>query len=107
MVHKLPTVGDALDVLAQCLTGALIMIFRLAKSLTLPTALRVMFCAGWIHRDISTGNILAIQDENGRWKIKLADLEYAKRFPSVEGSSDPKTVSHDKVQRTRIEPDLS
>ena len=44
--------------------------------LTSSLALRLMFCAGWVHRDISVGNILAIKDENGDWKIKLADLEY-------------------------------
>ncbi|KAJ2930980.1 hypothetical protein H1R20_g6113, partial [Candolleomyces eurysporus] len=74
-VDYLPTVGDAFTVLGQCVV-----------------ALRLMFCAGWVHRDISVGNVLALQDANGGWKLKLADLEYAKAFK--DGSpptTDPKT----------------
>ncbi|KAJ2930978.1 hypothetical protein H1R20_g6114, partial [Candolleomyces eurysporus] len=62
-VDHLPTVGDAFSVLSQCVI-----------------ALRLMFCVGWIHRDISAGNVLALQDANGGWKLKLADLEHAKMF---------------------------
>ncbi|TRM63106.1 hypothetical protein BD626DRAFT_569160 [Schizophyllum amplum] len=50
-------------------------------------ALQLLFLAGWVHRDISTGNLLWW---NGRGL--LADLEYAKKFePSTGGSADPKT----------------
>ncbi|PPQ83635.1 hypothetical protein CVT24_005369 [Panaeolus cyanescens] len=50
-----------------------------------------MFLAGWVHRDISTGNILALNSSQG-WIGKLADLEFAKEFPSrTKGSPDPKT----------------
>jgi len=55
-----------------------------------------MFCAGWVHRDISSGNILAYKARTGDpWIAKLADLEYAKRFPPPEGydaSKDPRIV---------------
>ncbi|TRM63105.1 hypothetical protein BD626DRAFT_495507 [Schizophyllum amplum] len=51
-------------------------------------ALQLLFLAGWVHRDISTGNLLWW---NGCGL--LADLEYAKKFePSTGGSADPKTV---------------
>jgi hypothetical protein len=26
-----------------------------------------MFCAGWVHRDISAGNMMALPDANGGW----------------------------------------
>ncbi|KAG8937945.1 hypothetical protein FRC04_009870, partial [Tulasnella sp. 424] len=61
-------------------------------------ALQLMFLAGWVHRDISSGNIYAYRfQKSGTKKVKvqgiLADLEYAKRFEPelAEGSSDPKT----------------
>ncbi|KAJ2930979.1 hypothetical protein H1R20_g6112, partial [Candolleomyces eurysporus] len=90
-VDSLPTVGDAFTVLGQCVI-----------------ALRLMFCAGWVHRDISAGNVLALQDANGGWKLKLADLEYAKAFK--DGSpptTDPKTgtpyfMAHELLSRNYI-----
>ncbi|KAG8948429.1 hypothetical protein FRC04_009799 [Tulasnella sp. 424] len=57
-------------------------------------ALQLMFVAGWVHRDISTGNIYAFTDPKSQsTRGILADLEYAKPFKpkDVEGSSDPKT----------------
>jgi len=53
-----------------------------------------MTCAGWVHRDISSGNIFARKVDN-RWVAKLGDLEYAKNFPPPPGtqpSGDPKSV---------------
>ncbi|KAF9539352.1 hypothetical protein CPC08DRAFT_498864 [Agrocybe pediades] len=58
-----------------------------------------MHCAGWVHRDISCGNILAYKpggDRQSRWHAKLSDLEYAKQFPPSENDpdawdKDPKT----------------
>ena len=54
-----------------------------------------MFCAGWVHRDISSGNIMAHRDSDA-WQAKLGDLEYAKKYPlgnaGDETSTDPKTV---------------
>ncbi|KAA1475769.1 hypothetical protein DENSPDRAFT_842618 [Dentipellis sp. KUC8613] len=53
-------------------------------------ALQLMFLVGWVHRDISSGNLLWF--EAGGRGI-LSDLEYAKKFnPESQGSSDPKTV---------------
>lgn len=53
-----------------------------------------MFLAGWVHRDISPGNLLCYDsgDKKGI-RGKLADLEYARKFnPDGTGSADPKTV---------------
>ncbi|KAH9848221.1 hypothetical protein C2E23DRAFT_862778 [Lenzites betulinus] len=51
------------------------------------TAYGILFLIGWIHRDISSGNVLFY---NGRGI--LGDLEYAKKFDlSVGGHSDPRT----------------
>ncbi|KAF9560248.1 hypothetical protein CPC08DRAFT_723418 [Agrocybe pediades] len=48
-----------------------------------------------LHRDISSGNILAYKQEDGSWKAKVSDLEYAKKFPpdskSTSPAADPKT----------------
>ncbi|KAJ3562683.1 hypothetical protein NP233_g9420 [Leucocoprinus birnbaumii] len=42
-------------------------------------ALVLLFLSGWVHRDISTGNILIVKDrKSGRSIGKLSDLEYAK-----------------------------
>ncbi|EAU89792.2 other/FunK1 protein kinase [Coprinopsis cinerea okayama7 len=74
-LHDIPTLGEAIDILKQCVI-----------------ALQIMFCAGWVHRDISAGNILALRGKRGKWQVKLSDLEYAKRFPSnAPASSQPKT----------------
>ncbi|KIO24428.1 hypothetical protein M407DRAFT_26139 [Tulasnella calospora MUT 4182] len=61
-------------------------------------ALQLMFLAGWVHRDISSGNIYAYRyQENGTDGAQvrgiLADLEYAKHFDpdGAKSSSDPKT----------------
>lgn len=56
-------------------------------------ALQLMFLAGWVHRDISSGNIYAYRIDGAQVRGILADLEYAKHFDSegAKGSSDPKT----------------
>ncbi|KAI9060134.1 hypothetical protein FKP32DRAFT_1605550 [Trametes sanguinea] len=50
-------------------------------------ALQILFLVSWIHRDVSSGNILSF---NGHGK--LSDLEYAKEFNLSTGrrSADPK-----------------
>ncbi|KAF6754771.1 hypothetical protein DFP72DRAFT_1170074 [Ephemerocybe angulata] len=65
-VSHLPTFGDAVDILRQA-----------------SQILLLMFCSGWVHRDISTGNVLALKEEGVGWILKLADLEYAEEFPST------------------------
>ena len=53
-----------------------------------------MFIAGWVHRDISSGNLLWC-DIEGKKNGILSDLEYAKEYKPFgdESSVDPKTVS--------------
>ncbi|KAJ8507113.1 hypothetical protein ONZ45_g10482 [Pleurotus djamor] len=75
-VGSLSKLGEVVDVLEQTLF-----------------ALRLLFCAGWVHRDISCGNILAHKTSGGSWQAKLSDLEYARKYPSEDASAshDPKT----------------
>ncbi|KAG8929939.1 hypothetical protein FRC01_003486 [Tulasnella sp. 417] len=61
-------------------------------------ALQLMFLAGWVHRDISSGNIYGYSSQvnsadGAQVRGILADLEYAKQFDpeGAKGSSDPKT----------------
>ncbi|KAG8979744.1 hypothetical protein FRB90_007983, partial [Tulasnella sp. 427] len=54
-----------------------------------------MFLAGWVHRDISSGNVylFRFKDKGGKEQARgiLGDLEYAKAFKQLKGSLDPKT----------------
>ena len=50
-------------------------------------ALRLMYCAGWVHRDISMGNILIVDDGP-----KIVDLEYAKRLDDDSKTHQTRTV---------------
>jgi hypothetical protein len=51
-----------------------------------------MYLAGWVHRDISAGNIIVVMQPGGKPRGKLSDLEYAKSCDDESGSIDPKTV---------------
>ncbi|KAF5363406.1 hypothetical protein D9756_001070 [Leucocoprinus leucothites] len=54
-------------------------------------ALVLLFLANWVHRDISTGNIILVE-KDGKVCGKLSDLEYAKEFSSIQvPDKDPKT----------------
>ena len=56
-------------------------------------ALILMLLAKWVHRDISVGNIILVEDEDGEWTGRVSDLEYAREFDSTpRGHKDPKTV---------------
>ncbi|KAF8191342.1 other/FunK1 protein kinase [Pholiota molesta] len=63
-VGELETLGEVVDVLQETVV-----------------ALQLMYCAGWVHRDISSGNILAHRKDSGKWQAKLSDFEYARRYP--------------------------
>jgi hypothetical protein len=52
-----------------------------------------MWLAGWVHRDISAGNILWLKESGNGGRGILSDLEYAKKPGADPASSDPKTVS--------------
>ncbi|KAF6758218.1 hypothetical protein DFP72DRAFT_1005945 [Ephemerocybe angulata] len=73
-VSHLPTLGDAMEVLNQAYF-----------------ALLIMFCAGWVHRDISDGNVLAIKVD-GKWSVRLADLEFAKKCSPKLATSPDATI---------------
>jgi hypothetical protein len=67
------------------LTG--IMPFSTHKIILIASTL--MLLAGWVHRDISGGNLLRYEERG-----ILSDLEYARRYTnSHEASKEPKTVS--------------
>ncbi|KAI0671336.1 hypothetical protein C8Q78DRAFT_1078166 [Trametes maxima] len=70
-LHELDDLHKALLALIDCLL-----------------AVQILFLISWIHRDISSGNLLFYQGHG-----KLGDLEYAKEFNLAVGkrSSDPKT----------------
>jgi hypothetical protein len=53
-----------------------------------------MWLVGWVHRDISAGNILWFKEDGKEGRGILSDLEYAKKVGVGPPSSDPKTVSH-------------
>ncbi|KAF5334126.1 hypothetical protein D9611_014904 [Ephemerocybe angulata] len=73
-VSDLPTLGDAMEVLNQAYF-----------------ALLIMFCAGWVHRDISDGNVLAIK-VNRKWSVRLSDLEFAKKCSPTLATSSNVTI---------------
>jgi len=54
-----------------------------------------MFLAGWVHRDISGGNILCYSPNGSEPRGILSDLEYAKHVDDTTYCTDPKTVSVD------------
>lgn len=55
-------------------------------------ALVLLFLTGWLHRDVSTGNIILVEDDNGHVRAHLSDFEYAREYDrSQPGESDPKT----------------
>ena len=63
-------------------------------------ALVLLFLAKWVHRDISTGNIIVVEDDKGCVCGFLSDLEYAKAMSNESLSSDPKTVCFDVKDRS-------
>ncbi|KAH9485701.1 hypothetical protein JR316_0002614 [Psilocybe cubensis] len=70
-VGHLQTLGEVIDVLFQALIP-----------------LEMMLCAGWVHRDISSGNVLAyrknLDNPKQPWSMVLGDLEYAKKYPPLK-----------------------
>ncbi|EAU89867.2 other/FunK1 protein kinase [Coprinopsis cinerea okayama7 len=71
-LNDIPVLGDAVEILKQALIP-----------------LHLMFCAGWVHRDVSPGNILALRATSDEpWVVKLSDLEHAKRFPDPESPGE-------------------
>ncbi|KAF5316635.1 hypothetical protein D9619_006093 [Psilocybe cf. subviscida] len=48
-------------------------------------ALRILYCVGWVHRDVSKGNLLVVKDASGRWKLKMSDFELSRRSGDGNG----------------------
>ncbi|KAG9011453.1 hypothetical protein FRB90_007242 [Tulasnella sp. 427] len=73
-LHDVDQLGDLVTALDDCVF-----------------ALQLMFLAGWVHRDISSGNVYLYKDTRGKPCGILGDLEYAKPFENSKSTSDPKT----------------
>ncbi|KXN86766.1 Bifunctional purine biosynthetic protein ADE1 [Leucoagaricus sp. SymC.cos] len=66
-------------------------VFKALQDITY--ALAVMYIAGWVHRDVSIGNIIVVES-GGSLCGKLSDLEFARVFgPRSRAARDPKTVN--------------
>jgi len=94
-VNCLPTLGVAFKVLQQSLFGVSLHQYTSSQLLTGDLAVQLMFLAGWVHHDLSPGNILGFSaDGELTWASKLADLEYATKFPltGAKSSLDRKMV---------------
>ncbi|KAJ2935526.1 hypothetical protein H1R20_g1568, partial [Candolleomyces eurysporus] len=72
-VDRLPNVGEAMNVLNH---GAYV--------------LYTLFCAGWVHGDISINNIMGIENEaTGEWNLLLGTFRDAQKFhPAESDESD-------------------
>ncbi|KAF5334124.1 hypothetical protein D9611_014900 [Ephemerocybe angulata] len=90
-VSDLPTLGDAMEVLNQAYSVRLLGVVSLYVNSIPFVALLIMFCAGWVHRDISDGNVLAIKVD-GKWSVRLADLEFAKKCSPKLATSPDATI---------------
>lgn len=51
---------------------------------------------GWVHRDLSVGNIYYYVDEDGEPGAKVGDFEYAKKMNEDSEVHDVRTVSFSK-----------
>ena len=93
-VKRLP---DVMTVLGETVGGAFSSSLWCAPSMSsdvVTAALRLLRKLGWVHRDVSKGNILSCDGH-----AKLADLEYAKKLGNLDGdemraaSGSPITLS--------------
>ncbi|TFK45762.1 hypothetical protein OE88DRAFT_1740027 [Heliocybe sulcata] len=88
-LHHVASLATVLKAMIDCLRG--MRLLHLVSPLLSPgiPAVQLMYCVGWIHRDVSSGNLLWYgAGERGI----LSDLEYAKEFnPQGSGQPDPKT----------------
>ena len=95
-LHDVSKLGDAMTALLSCMFGEILHSHCVITQVLIGSpALQLMFLAGWVHRDISPGNLYWFGVNNDpEVRGILADLEYAKRFRPSDGrgSPDPKTV---------------
>lgn len=86
------TLGTVMNLINQALKGTQRLYMSFCFTHPQSTALQILFCAGWVHRDISSNNLLAYNN-NGEWKLKLSDLEFSRALDDGEALADPRTVS--------------
>ena len=88
-IDDIRSLPDVLTILAETATGASSCIsIRLKNLILVSPALQLLRKLGWVHRDVSIGNILSY--EGG---AKLADLEYAKKMDDKAGGHNMRTAS--------------
>ena len=87
-VDLIPRLPDVMAILIGTVTGAFSLHNTHISSLIFYCiALQLLRKLGWVHRDVSVGNILSYEGE-----AKLADFEYAKRVGNVK-SHEMRTAS--------------
>jgi hypothetical protein len=89
-LHNTKDLSQAISTISDCLRGTSHPSPSCTSSLILCAAASLLLLlAGWVHRDISGGNLLQYQGRG-----IMSDLEYARRYTAThEASEDPKTVS--------------
>lgn len=90
-LYKATSLEDILWMLLKTSAGMLpsSFFFRCTLSCYLGLALEVIHSIGWVHRDISSGNILMYDKDN---TVKIADWEYAKKMDKPGTVRDTRTV---------------
>ncbi|KAJ3517940.1 hypothetical protein NLJ89_g193 [Agrocybe chaxingu] len=84
-MQTLPKLGDAMRALKGGLFGLII-----------------MFLAGWVHRDVSAGNILLDAPDGQVSRGIIADLEYSKKFNDAQ-TGTPLFIAYEIESGQRIE----
>lgn len=89
-LHEISLLDHVLSVLKGACDGTPLILAFSTSVFTSRLALRVLHAVGWLHCDISIGNILI----KSSGSVVLADLEYAKRFddPSLHKVRTVSTV---------------
>jgi hypothetical protein len=91
-LHDLTNFRDVCAAMLDCLTGTPAVLCVTSVGLTIVLAYQLMFLAGYVHRDISSGNLLYFQPSDGSpARGILSDLEHCKRY-NPERGTDSQTV---------------
>src|SRR5262249_50714102 len=93
-LHRARDIATAFTVIRDALVGALSEDFSEFFVPDGGSALTLLFLAGFVHRDVSTGNIIVVPDKTGKnFRGLLSDFEYAKDITKEEAAShESKTV---------------
>lgn len=86
--------ASALETIAMASKGWLCTVGHSMMLIHPWTALRLLHSLGWVHRDVSTGNILRFGDG-----VKLCDFEYAKNM----AENKDRTISDSSIVRHLID----